>query len=85
MKQAKDATLAEMEKYLIDNGFPGPEFHDSRLIAIHYFACDWHSGILSNLYAAICKIDYFPNRTDFCDEDECVHEMYRVLENNLTS
>jgi len=50
-------------------------------IAIHYFASHHYAGQFSNLYQAICSIDYHtPNEMELEDEpDEEVHFMYKLL------
>lgn len=49
-------------------------------IAIHYFAGAYHNGQFSNLYQALCAVDYNQKDMELEDEpDENVHLMYDLL------
>jgi hypothetical protein len=52
-------------------------------IAIHYFASDYYDGQWSNLYRAICEVNYSPsilNKRGILDEeDECIWMIYNKL------
>lgn len=83
-----DPTLEEMESFLrhktgglID--WSDTYADDVARIAIHYFASHNHSGQFSNLYQAICQIDYRTcNEMELEDEpDEEVQLMYQLLTN----
>ena len=86
-----DPTLEEMETFLRQKTtglIDWREFSSETLarIAIHYFASHNYSGQFSNLYQAICRIDYKPcNEMDLEDEpDDEVHFMYSLLTNKYT-
>ena len=57
--RAQDPTLEEMRAFLIAQfGSEADDF--DREGAIYAFATDWHSGITSNLYAALCASEFKP-------------------------
>lgn len=54
-----DPTLADMLATLETvSAFKGRDLADDRLIACHHFATENYNGLGSNLYAAICEIDW---------------------------
>jgi hypothetical protein len=71
-----DPTLDEMMTTLRSR-FHAWECDDDFLIACHTFASRWYIGMGSNLYAAICRIDY---NCKGCEPSEDVEEMVSVLE-----
>lgn len=50
-------------------------------IAIYWFASEYHSGQSSNLYKALCTIDYNPGRmiNNVLDENEIVCMIFNFL------
>lgn len=85
-KMSLDPTLEEMEDFLRQNTGSLIDWTDyvanyQFRIAAHYFASHNYSGEHSNLYQAICRIDYHScNEMELEDEpDEEVHLMYKLL------
>lgn len=83
-----DPTLEEMESFLRHKTGGLIDWTDyvtyyQFKIAAHYFASHNYSGEHSNLYQAICRIDYRPcNEMDLEDEpDDEVQLMYQLLTN----
>jgi hypothetical protein len=76
-----DPTLPEMLTTLRSR-FYAWENEDDLLIACHTFASRWYLGMGSNLYAAICKIDYDAKDSE---PSEDVEEMVSVLESEYTN
>lgn len=74
----RDPNLSEMMAFLRSSfhGW-GIEGDDDFKIAIHHFAERWYLGQGSNLYKAICEIDY--NAKD-AEPSEDVEEMVSALE-----
>lgn len=69
-----DPTLEEMEDFLrqktsglLDWSESGTA--DVMRIAIHYFASEHYCGMFSNLYQAVCTVDYDQKDLEF--DDEC--------------
>ena len=56
------------------------EGEDTPLIAAHYYCARNYSGQFSNLYKALCSINYNPRSLDLEDECEDVQSCYQLLE-----
>jgi hypothetical protein len=62
----KDPTIAELREFL-DGRFSGlvdtesGEWEFDREEAIYWYACNWHSGQWSNLYAALSQSEFRPS------------------------
>lgn len=74
-----DPTLDEMLAFLRSSFHGWDETPDDFKIAIHHFAERWYLGMGSNLYAAICEIDY--NAKDV-EPSEDIEEMVSALESH---
>ena len=50
-------------------------------VAIHWFASEYHSGQWSNLYSALCGVQYNPGRmiNNVTDEEETVCMIFNAL------
>ena len=81
-----DPSIEELRE-LIRNKF-GKLFDQETLnssgeIAIHYFSSDYHGGQSSNLYSAMCQVQYTPsilNERGILDEDDtCIFMIYNGL------
>lgn len=78
----KDPTLSEMLTFLRSSFHGWSETPDDFKIAVHYFAERWHGGMWTNLYAAICEIDYNPKDSE---PSEDIEEMVSALETEYAS
>jgi hypothetical protein len=79
----KDPTLNDMLNLLRSKyDWTGNENKDEYKIAIHFFSERWYVGQGSNLYKAICAIDYNPKDTE---PDEYIEEMILALETEYKS
>ncbi len=72
-----DEMMAVLEEY--------PYFNESDAFdwerAIYWFASDWHSGQLSNLYSVLSTSKYKPGALENCiDPASEAHELYVELE-----
>lgn len=56
MTTCADPTLAEMQELLDEGGFEESDIAE----AIYWFASDWHSGQMSNLYSALLHCGHRP-------------------------
>lgn len=79
-----DPTLEEMESFLRHKTGGLIDWTDSFAyfqfkVAAHYFASHNYSGQFSNLYQAICRIDYETMGLELEDEDEEVQFLYSLL------
>lgn len=79
-----DPTLEEMENFLRQKTsglLDWSDFttYDVVKIAVHYFAARHHSGQFSNLYKAMCRIDYNSKSLELEDEYSDVQLMYSLL------
>lgn len=81
---ALDPTLEDMTAFLrqktaglLDHSEESTS--DDIKIAIHYFATSYHGGMFSNLYQAICQVDYTQNCMELEDEGEDVELCYNLL------
>jgi hypothetical protein len=79
-----DPTLEEMESFLRQNtgsmiDWTEYSTHYTMKIAVHYFSARHYTGQFSNLYQAICQIDYNSKDLELEDEDDEVHMMYDLL------
>ena len=78
----KDPTLAEMLTFLASKFHYHSETPDDFEIAAHYFADRWHGGMWSNLYGALCEINYDAKDTE---PSEDIEEMVKALETEFAS
>lgn len=77
-----DPTLSEMKAALAGALPPSLRYEgweQDCLIAAYYFAAHHYQGQGSNLYAAICEIDYNPKCLELEDEPSSVQECYEIL------
>ena len=79
----KDPTLEQMKEALAGALAPSLRYEgwdQDCLIAAYYFAAYHYSGQGSNLYKAICEINYCcPNCLELEDEGEGVKACYEIL------
>lgn len=81
-----DPTLEEMESFLRHKTGGLIDWSDcfayfNFKVAAHYFAARHYSGQFSNLYQAVCRIDYNSMGLELEDEDEEVQFLYSLLTN----
>jgi hypothetical protein len=78
-----DPTLTEMREYL--NGLFNDELDEfDREEAIYWFAANWHGGMSSNLYEAICSSQYKPGPLRDGPDSEMAKGAYDELEHYFT-
>ena len=58
--KAQDPTADEMLAFLLSQPCRSEDDRDDALIAIYWFAADWHGGQSSNLYSALSTSPYSP-------------------------
>ena len=79
-----DPTLEEMESFLRHKTGSLIDWTESTAyyqfkVAAHYFAARHYTGQFSNLYQAVCRIDYNSKDLELEDEDDDVQFMYSLL------
>lgn len=84
-----DPTLEEMECFLRQKTSGLLDWSEQSTqcemkVAIHYFASEHYCGMFSNLYRAICTIDYDQKYLEFDDESFDVKLMHDFLVNKYT-
>ena len=78
----KDPTLEQMKKALAGALAPSLRYEgwqEDCLIAAYYFAAHHYSGQGSNLYKAVCEIDYNPKCLELENESDSVQSCYEIL------
>lgn len=78
-----DPTLADLQAAL-DASMPaslrGDGWAEDCQVAAYWFACHYHGGQWSNLYAALCSVPYDPKGLDLEGEGEGVRDAYAALQ-----